>query len=298
MKPLLIKPASEWTSGAEGFFKLSEEVYRKAEGLNQSVLKYGVDNPQLIVQAIAEPLEPSAAMEIGSLVHIALLEPERFGDGLSHYIRPPTYDGPKGEVKRWSGNATVCREWMESHDDKPILSPKDLEKVSKMAASFNRDPMGQMFAENGHKEIACFVRDEETGLMLKMKMDLIAEEDGFAPDDPTIYVADLKKTWDGSEHGFSTAAAERRLDVQLGMGIWMVSKLLEVPPGNVRFLHASIEDSGNYFTRWLELDDPVDRESGIADFRRAVTGYAEAMVTGEFRKITKVQMPRWFRERR
>lgn len=57
---------------------MPNNAYRAAPGMNWSTLKHILTSPRQLVHAIDNPIVPSAAMEFGTAVHAAILEPDYF----------------------------------------------------------------------------------------------------------------------------------------------------------------------------------------------------------------------------
>jgi len=283
---LTIKPASEFVAGESvGLFDLDDRTYFKAPGISQSSLKLALDSPQHVLQSWRCPMVASDAMEIGTLLHAMLLTPEAYGEGKSHVCKPRFYTDEKtGAEKPWNANATVCKLWEEANQHLPLLSGKDQRRIEEMAAAFKYDSFGAMLHANGHKEIAVFAIHEETGLLVKGKLDLIAETDGG------ILIADIKTTADGSEREFAKKASDLRYDFQTGAYKWMIEQITGV--FDIRFLHTTIDNSAPHLVRNYELED-VAQIKGAADFHRALRIYADAKASGDFAKITKLSLPAW-----
>lgn len=72
------------------YYGLPEATYRSAHGVNISSLKKMAKTPRHYLAAIEEPQEPTSDMEFGTLVHLAVLEPQRLTG--SYVVRP---DGMK-----------------------------------------------------------------------------------------------------------------------------------------------------------------------------------------------------------
>jgi len=277
-----IQSAKDWIDGAIGFFDLPDKEYFKAKGLSQSTLKYGVTNPQHIRQSQRCPMRATESMQVGTLVHTLLLQPGLYKDGVSHVCKPKTYVDDKGAVKIWNGNATVCKQWEMDNQNVPVLSENDQRKIEDMAASFCYDEFGSILQKSGNKEIACFAIHEETGLLIKGKLDIIAETE------TGIVIADIKTTQDGSEREFSKKSAELRYDFQVSAYKWLVKQLTGCD--NIQFLHSTIDTSAPHLVRHYELDD-VAQIKGMADFERALRKYKMAQETNSWTTISKLSLP-------
>jgi len=289
---ITIHPASEFKAGESiGFFDLPDKDYFRAPGLSQSLLKHAVRSPQHARQAQRCPMVATDAMELGTLCHTLLLQPNNFGEGKSHITQPkeyPSEDKKLGTVmKRWSGNANWCKAWQEENADKVIMSEKELTTVHNMADSFKFDPLGAQLLKHGFKEVAGFWIDEESGLMMKMKLDL------FAPLADEIMIVDLKKVGQEEEYAFKQALADLDYPLQGGQYRIGVSILTGMPLDKVRFVHASIPDKAPHCISFTEML-PNTRRKGEERMRQAVTDYKAALDGGEWSKITYIEAPDYY----
>lgn len=292
MNQLIIHPQSAWHPGAVGFFQLPEEVYREAPGMNYSILKYEI--PHHMRQAIRNPIEVTDDMELGTLLHAALLEPSTFGPNKSHYVQPLEYDSGKEGMKPWHNGATACKLWNETHKDKPIVSADDVQRVELMRDAFKYDPIGEMLDLKAHKEVAAFAM-HPSGVLVKAKIDMLAIEDG---NPPTVWCPDLKKLAKAfaPEHKFEARCADLNYDVQHGCTTFIVSTLLECPAEWVRFTHCTIEDSAPFLVRWNELLEE-SKAFGLARFNAIVHRWVKAVASGDFKTVLGINLPKWKLER-
>jgi PDDEXK-like uncharacterized protein DUF3799 len=285
---LTIQPATAWEPDKEGFFALDDQTYRSAGGLSQSVLKRAMRSPQ----ATRRPWPKSKAMDVGILVHLLLFEPELFPS--SHVVRPATYPSKDGE-KRWNMNATYCKEWMEEAEKKelPVLSAEDSQTVVNAAESFASDPFGEQLMRAGHKEVAAFARDLETGLMLKARLDVLLEAK-----DGSIWIADAKTTADGSPDEFGKTAWRMRYAIQNAFYCHIVSLLTglrwddENP--KVRMIYATIETEEPHLIDYHQFSQ-LDLVAATYEWREAAAALVEAQAQNDFVKFNTVKLPRWER---
>lgn len=303
MNSFKIQPFSEWKEGQQGFFAgMPEPCYRAADGASQSMLKLILRSPACWEQSLRYPLEPTRPMEIGTLAHKALLEPDEFAPMKSHHIRPDHYESDertkaeikagapmKIELKPWNGNSTICKEWIERHSNLPILSREEHDSVMAMKNQFHGDEFGAVFAKLGYKEVACFHRDPATGIMLKGRLDL------FLKADAEILIGDLKFMGDAEDSVFSQQCGELNLHVQSAFYIHLVREELArfgIKDVEIRFLHCTVETKAPFFLEWKEIDQEGIHE-GTIEFRKGITDWARATETGNFSVIKKVSLPRW-----
>lgn len=113
----------------------------------------------------------------GSLIDCILLDLPRLTERFA--IRPKTYTNNKGEEKKWSANATVCKEWSEGQAGKVEIS-HELYAESKVAmARFVKDPIAFEYIQASKKQVLCIADyvDPETGLVIPFKILIDLEPD-------------------------------------------------------------------------------------------------------------------------
>lgn len=154
--------------------------------------------------------EPSPEMVFGSALHALTLEGEAaYKAGFK--IRPDTYEDAKtGEVKKWNGNATVCKDWLAANErpDASIIDESADRRVRHMDALIRNHPeLGEPMA-SGLSEVSVLWTDP-TGVKLRARFDKLLPR----------FVLDLK-TFGGDAKGDSTKqqclglVAGRSMDVQ------------------------------------------------------------------------------------
>lgn len=282
IKRLIVQPREAFIPGKEGFFVIDDEEYWSAPGFSQSTAKACLRSPQH-TRVMGRP--PSKAMEMGTLIHARILDPESFREGISHLIRPDHYpaEGKKGEMptmKRWNGNATFCKDWMDAVEVKgiPVLSPGDMEELEASVQAFEMDPMAEMLLQNGYTEVAAFYRDRETGVMLKGKMDIIAE-DAFGK----IWIPDVKVTADGSPEEFVEVAGRLKYPVQSAFYTHLARGLLGDEP-EIQFVFGTIEAKGAHLVDWHAMDSTA-MAWGDRKWRQALDSYLNAKKRDVWTKI-------------
>lgn len=304
MNEITIHPASEWSEGKEGFFKLDEETYRAADGWSQSTLKTVLRSPACVEQAIRYPMEPTDSMELGTLTHNVILEPETFGDGKSHYVCPAKYEAEDSRTKKqiaegvpyvaewkpWNANSGVCKQWLSDHKDKPVLSLEEHQTILNMKNQFHGDEFGSMFAKKGNGEVSVFHRDEETGVMLKGKLDLFAYQSGL------FLIGDLKICASGDEFDFAQQCARMKYHVQTAFYLDLVNREAErqkiAMNAETRFLHCTLENRRPHFLEWRELDQEAIHQGRVL-YKQAIGDFVRAQETGNFALIRPVSLPKW-----
>lgn len=123
-----------------------------------------------------EPRETTRAMVLGAAAHHLLLGEDGFK--LKFIAQPETYrDKKTGEEKKWNNNADVCRAWHAAQEGKTVVTVKELKSIVQMAKSLALEPLVQDGLLTGHIECSGFWKDEETGLWIKVRPDVIPPTD-------------------------------------------------------------------------------------------------------------------------
>lgn len=129
-------------------------------------------------------------MILGRAAHHVIL-----GDDLGRFkelfvLRPDTLNGEK-----WNGNRKDCKKWLADREleGQTVLLQSQLDQVKGMVKSLSEEPIVRGGILNGHIEVSMFWIDDETGLWLKARPDVIPNDSGE--------VADLKCVSDISDGG-------------------------------------------------------------------------------------------------
>jgi len=130
--------------------------------------------------------ETTPAMNIGTALHSVLLE-----GNLDYYVKPTHY--ANGE-KPWNGNATECKAWIASHQDKPIITEAELDYINSAACYVQTHHHTSGLLNGGNSELSVFARIK--GRLFKGRFDYFKQ--------PGIIV-DLKTVTDASSRRFGQA---------------------------------------------------------------------------------------------
>lgn len=281
-----VQPASEFVDGeSQGFFALPNDVYRKATGVSQSTIKRCLRSPQ----HSRKPWPKSKVMDIGSLAHALLLEPETFQEDKSHIIRPKSYPSEekgKTTMKPWNGNSLFCKGWLMDAEQKglPVINERELATINGMVASFKEDPLGAMFMDNGFKEVSAFWRDPVSEEMLKSRFDLLAETKN------EIWCGDAKTTDNGEENEWKWIAKKLHAPIQADFYRTILNGI--TGSDSIRFVFGTIETDEPYMVDWYEIS-PEDLQTGHNQWRTALMDLIAARRTNDFVRIRTIQLPKY-----
>ena len=106
--------------------------------------------------------------DLGIATHAQILEgPEAF-QAITAF-EPDTYTNEKGEVKPWSNNAKVCKDWNEKHASKIILSKADAVLINTLDMAVFTHPEARALTREGTAEVT--FRTTIAGLTLQCRVD-------------------------------------------------------------------------------------------------------------------------------
>lgn len=151
----------------------------------------------------AEPDEPNKYMVLGRAAHWLFLGEREF---LKHFVRRPV----EWAGYAWNGNRTEHRAWLKEQEKLglTVLTPDQVDAIVGMGRSLSKHPMVQAGLLRGRVECSMVVEDEETGLWIKTRPDVIPVDNDFV---------DLKIVSDISEEGLERAIGERGLHRQMAL---------------------------------------------------------------------------------
>lgn len=173
--------------------ELTLEQYHACEGSSSSFLKHFSRTPWHALWAKSHPQPSTEPQLLGSLLHLALLEPDRFNEQVKVM---PAYKGVGKTAKE-----QLVR---DANPGATLISQScaDLLELGYEAVMQHATAKGLLTNPKGIREHSFFWEDKATGLLLKARPDL------FIPGEKVIVVADLKKALDASVSGFSLQATK------------------------------------------------------------------------------------------
>jgi len=267
---------------------VSEEIYRASPGISQSELKaFGEEATPLHFKS-RKPKEATEDMEFGTVCHAAILQPELLH--LAYYLQPKEYVAEvKGKMvnKPWHGGAEVCKEWVKTHSDRPVMTEEQMVRVNKIAERIRYIPEFRGALDIGQREVAFMKRDPETGLMLKCRCDLVAVDTSGI-----TWIFDLKKVQRGcaTHSEFSQSSGN--------YGYFIQASFYKFVTGATRFIFVPFDDS-DPFDACLFEPDAESLEIGFKQWRKLLTSYAqclkEDLYPGYPSGIQSLSVPKWLK---
>lgn len=234
-----------------------------------------LESPAHVVARRQRPYEPTTtndALRIGQLVHLMLLEPQKFKTrlqvmpkfmGLTKDGRPSAQSGDSKRMKA---------EWLAAlPHDAAVVEPDELAMLFGMARSLSRNATAMAIFEGAVFEQTVYYRDPVTGLKCRVRPDIINRQLGV--------LADLKTTRSADFEDFQRTAWNSRYDIQMAMyseGVRCVTQ--ELPPSRPII---SLEKEPPYSCVVFPIDEAMfDR--GMRDYRRGLDRIAECVQKNEW----------------
>jgi exodeoxyribonuclease VIII len=213
-------------------------------------------------------------MEIGTAIHTAILEPDRFST--EYVLLKDVKDRRKSEYK----------EAVKIHGTERVLVASEADNVAGMQESVYANPLAKASLEtSGFRELSAFVEDPMTGIIMRCRFDLLTA-DGHA--------LDLKKTQDSRPEEFAKSVYNYRYHVQDAMYSHIYELITGKPLASFEFL--AVEEKAPHAVGLFELDAEA-KQIGLMEYRRNMQEYAECEEKSDWPAYTEekqvISLPGW-----
>lgn len=246
--------------------------YHAAKGVSKSGLDLIDRSPSHF--RYAPPRKATRAQEIGTAIHTALLEPDRFAQ--EYMLLRDVTDRRSSEYKQA----------VKVHGSEYVLTGSEADKVVGMQESVaHNSHASRLLSSPGWAELSGFVTDPQTGVLCRHRFDRLTE-DGIA--------VDIKKTQDARADAFSRAVFNYRYHVQAAFYAdqyyWITGKALKA------FAFIAIEEELPHGCKVYIVDDEA-MAYGRFLYRRNLDTYASCVASDDWpgydAKPEMLSMPPW-----
>lgn len=258
--------------------QLSNEAYHAAPGISKSGLDLIARSPAHY--AYAAPRTATRAMEIGTALHCAILEPERFATDYM-LIREVT-------DRRASAYKEACKVWAAEN----VLTGTEADCVAGMQESVRSNRhLAEYLVAPGQCELSVFAIDPETGVLVKCRFDKLMSTGTDLFNDRVA--VDLKKTQDIRDFGKSVANYGYHIQAAFYSDVfeWATGEKL------AGFVFAAVEELIPHASAPFVLDDEA-LDIGRMLYRKALNEYAECLEADDWPGIAgepeTIQLPSWY----
>ena len=196
------------------------------------------ENPKREERDVTRP------MVLGQAAHHLLLGEDHFKT--KFVAQPETYRDVKTAVEKpWTYQANVCKEWRTKQEalGRTPVAVKELDAIVAMARSLALEPLVNDGLLRGNVECSGFFKDNETGLWVKVRPDVIPTGPDFV---------DLKTAADITTIGLMSSMRSYAYHMQ-GALVWEACDALDVPFES--FVLVFIETSNPYCARTVPLPE-------------------------------------------
>jgi len=263
--------------------KMTNAEYHARSELGSSQLKQVLRSPAHYWQANLAPdrppNEPSPAMQFGTLVHAAILEP----DTLPAVARVIPNDAPD---KRSKDGKAWWADFERETGERLLFTEERYAHALTISSIIRADPACANLLADCDFEISGFWTERESGVQCKFRPDAIKKDRSI--------IVDVKTTIDASKDSFSKSIANYRYDVSAAHYIDGSLEAFDSMPHSFIFLAIEPEPPFAY-ALWRADTDVIAK--GQHDRMRALRRVAECQSSGEWPAyepgIWPISLPKW-----
>lgn len=272
-------------NGVDIYPDVPEDIYRSYKAINQSLLKLcdkSLGHFKYWYDRIGEPQEEGEkedALFIGTAVHAAILEPEKFK---ARYINSGCPNKTKKEF----------RDCKSANPDKIVLSSKEYAICEGTLNSISQTSAARKLLElESFNEIVGIWDDPTTGLRCKLRADRYVVLNG----EPCII--DVKTTIDASHEGFASSIMKFDYHMQAAFYLDGLSILNPDLGKHRKFIVIAVEKVPPYAVAVHEFDEGIIRDGRIKN-RQYLTSIKLGFDTNTWNlypdTIQHIRFPEWY----
>jgi hypothetical protein len=177
-------------------YAMPQADYLALDAIGSSDIKRLLRSPAHYQAGRARSAEPTDAMVIGTAIHLAVLEPERFA---LEVVQRPTFD------RRTTTGKAAFAAWTAEHAGRLALDAEDFDTVRRSADSVLAHPAARALLSEGAPEVSLRWDDPATATPCRARFDWLR---------PDLGAIDLKSTRDASPAGFPREIAQHGYHLQ------------------------------------------------------------------------------------
>jgi hypothetical protein len=231
--------------------------------------------------------EETNDMRLGRIIHLALLEGEKFRE---KYMIEPVFQGytQKGELTSNPNCKEVQQKKAAWYADLPpgrvVVTEEELEQITGIIESVMEHPQGAHVFTHGVPEVAGFYRDPDTGIRTKIKPDFRGNDMFMVTDYKTAQSCDQKLFG-------AKAFGPLRYDIQLWMYAYGTSIIENKPmPENLFFM---VSEKVWPFEAAVFFMTPEQMNQAKYDYHRAMAKLKTCIDTNKWPMRQQKMEPLW-----
>ncbi|MDD5304009.1 MAG: PD-(D/E)XK nuclease-like domain-containing protein [Elusimicrobia bacterium] len=249
-----------------GFYKgVDFDTYASWDAVNSHILTGLRRTPaHLRHELLNGGLDPTPSLEAGWLLHLAVLEPERFE---AEVVVPPKVDRRTTQGKAtWAG-------FQAANPGKRSVDADLYSQVCAMRDSLRAHPSaGAWFERPGANEVSIVWEEREAGVVCKARIDRVASIGGWP------IVGDVKTARNAARRPFERVLYDYGYHIQARHYLAGLEALSPIPDGQAfrRFCFFVVETEAPYCVAVYELDETAlaaaeqDRQKHLRTWRQCV----------------------------
>jgi len=235
-------------------FDMSNDDYHSYGGISKSGLDKISRSPAHYKYGARK--EATRPMAVGTAIHTAILEPERFAaEYCITEAKARTEKAYKGKKAIYGGDFTLT-----ANEGSKIEGMKKSVRLNNQAC--------KLLDGDGNAEVSAICKDPETGVIIRARYDWLTHD---------RVAVDLKKTQDIRPHKFARSVNDYRYHVQDAMYSFIYKQITGDDLHEFYFL--AVEEEPPYSCKLYRLDD-LAKEMGAFYFRRDLRTYADCLDSG------------------
>ena len=256
------------------FYGLEAKTYRDAPGCNQSAIKHaGPTDAHMVAAVTARSTDSTAAQVIGTLVHHAILEPDKELPLIA--VRPDGFDGRSSDGRAWMKK--------QREDGRTILDRDEWDMIQGCIASIRANEAARLMFVEGQSEVSLFGDLFDTQgrpAFCKARLD-------FLPYGNCI--PDVKTTRCADDEEFSYDILEFGYHIQIA---WYLDLYNHLCPNDKREAAAfiAVEKRRPFASQVYSLKQRAI-ERGRREYKRLLTRYIDCMIGGRCQSYPQVIVP-------
>ena len=223
-----------------------KEYLEKKEYISSSGIKNFLKSPKFYYYEKYEKTEKDDGRHfaIGSALHELIMEPELFN---SNYIVTQKFD------RRTKVGKQEYNDFLEKNKNKTLINEDEMDMMNKMINNVVSNETFMSLLKDSHREMSVYVIDEETGLKLKMRPDILCINKST--------IVDIKSCIDSTPKSFKSSVYNYGYNISAAFYMDYV--------GKENYVFAAIEKQQPYQMGLYTLNDDMI-EFGRSQYKMAL----------------------------
>ena len=236
-----------------GLFDVPNDLYHAGPGISSTGLKDILDYSPAHFKYFQENRTTTKAMEDGTLIHTAILEPHLFGENV---LVAPACDRRTTEGKK------IWADFLAASEGKTVVDSETYKTVCELTQSVKANKLAVKLLNGELSEVSVYWVDEETGVLCKARADHINDD----------LIIDLKTCQSAQSKAFQRSIEYHRYHLSAAYYLDGFAKFMPVK----LFAWLAVEKTPPYGCRFFTAEDTL-LHAGRLEYREALNTYAKCL---------------------